>query len=208
MTEHMNKDTTKEAAQQAWVVFSDETDLSYLRWLKRGYRHCYLILRDAEGGPWLTFDPMLNRMEIKAWSHLPSDFDLPGWLSGRGAQIVPCVPQAPQARPSPWRLLTCVEAVKRVLGVRARGIFTPYQLCRYLKAQQANAAASHKTAKTKKTTKIFDSFQQGDLTDGKPDLTAESAAKFFDNANNYLHAYAAAARVGDEQGKSVACVCA
>ena len=35
-------------------------------------------------------------------------------------------------KPAPFMLFTCVEAVKRVLGIHRRGIVTPWQLYRHL----------------------------------------------------------------------------
>ena len=36
---------------------------------------------------------------------------------------------------APWGPFTCVEAVKRVLGVRARFILTPWRLYKFLREQ-------------------------------------------------------------------------
>jgi len=32
---------------KAWVVFSGEADLPWLKILKEGYRHCYVLLNDG-----------------------------------------------------------------------------------------------------------------------------------------------------------------
>lgn len=112
----------------AWVVFSGRTELAWLRILKPGFRHCYVLFND--GDRWISIDPLSNYTDINVHS-LPSDFDLPGWLLDRGHTVV----SAPILRPykqAPWMLFTCVEAVKRALGIHKRFVLTPYQLYRYL----------------------------------------------------------------------------
>ena len=116
--------------QKAWVVFSGQADLPWLRMLRRGFRHCFVIIHD--GSTWLSVDPMLHRMEVYAHHHLPKDFDLPCWLENRGQRVIPVDRGATPVRPAPWGFFTCVEAVKRVLGIHARFVVTPWQLYRYL----------------------------------------------------------------------------
>lgn len=113
---------------QAWVVFSGQTELSWLKILRPGFRHCYLLLND--GDHWITFDPLSNYTDINVHP-LPPSFNLPLWLSARGYTIV----RAPLRRvkkQAPWMPHTCVEAVKRVIGLHARFILTPWQLYRHL----------------------------------------------------------------------------
>lgn len=115
--------------QKAWVVFSGKADLPWLTALRPGFRHCFVLLYD--GVCWLTVDPMLHHMEVLA-HHVPASFDLPGWLKSRDNIIVPASIDRSRTRPAPWRPFTCVEAVKRLLGIHARFVFTPWQLYKYL----------------------------------------------------------------------------
>ncbi len=117
------------APQKAWVAFSGQTDLPWLKILKPGFRHCFVLLNDGQS--WLTLDPLSNNIELAVHHHLPPDFDLPRWLESQGLRIVETV-IAKQPGPAPFMLFTCVEAVKRVLGLRGRFIFTPWQLYRRL----------------------------------------------------------------------------
>ncbi|HEY8190876.1 MAG TPA: hypothetical protein VIG74_00525 [Alphaproteobacteria bacterium] len=125
----------KQAEQQAWVVFSGKADMPWLRCLRPGFKHCFVLLRD--GTRWISVDPMLNRMEVLL-QHVPSDFDMPDWLKERGNIIVPAAIDRSKTRPAPWRPFTCVEAVKRVLGIHQGWIFTPWQLYRHLKKEAVN----------------------------------------------------------------------
>lgn len=134
----MNPHETKNALSnadnlpQAWVIFSGQADMTWLKILKPGFRHCALLLND--GRHWVTLDPLANTMEICV-HQLPADFDLPAWMQSRGHTVTPAKIQR-ILRPAPWAFLTCVGVVKRALGLRRRFIFTPWQLYRHLNAPQ------------------------------------------------------------------------
>ena len=75
---------------------------------------------------------MLNHMDMQLHKHVPEDFNFPAWLENRGQLVIPAPIDRTQKRPAPWRPFTCVEAIKRVLGIHARFIMTPWQLYRHL----------------------------------------------------------------------------
>ena len=124
--------------QEAWAVFTGQTELWWLKFFKSGFRHCYVVLND--GKHWLSVDPLSSYMDV-AVHHLPAQFDLPLWLAERGHKVVPAHVSR-EARQAPWMVFTCVEAVKRVLGIHNRFVFTPWQLYRYLRKQ--NTYTHHK----------------------------------------------------------------
>lgn len=114
----------------AFVVFSGQTEIRWLKtFLKPGFRHCFLIFREGSG--WVSFDPLAHRTEIR-FHDLPEGFDLAGWLAGQDLIAVPATFAEPPARPAPLMPFTCVEAVKRALGIHSRRILTPWRLYRYL----------------------------------------------------------------------------
>lgn len=119
--------------QKAWVVFSGQTEISWLRFLKPGFRHCYVLLNDGER--WTSVDPLSHVMEVSTHHHVPADFDLPGWLESRGNRVVSAHLRRDITKAAPFMLFTCVEAVKRVLGVHSRKIVTPWQLYNHLKTK-------------------------------------------------------------------------
>lgn len=125
-----SQDITKDI-QKAWVVFSGQTDLPWLKILKPGFRHCYVLLNDGE--QWITVDPLSNYMDI-AVHHVPQDFDLPRWMQSRGHLILPADIER-KDKQAPWMVFTCVEAVKRVIGLHSWTIITPWQLYRHLNAK-------------------------------------------------------------------------
>src|SRR5688572_2776157 len=112
---------------RALLVFSGRTGVAWLRWLRTGFRHCFVAVDD--GVEWLTIDPLLHRLEVRA-SGLPSDFDLAGEYRRMGLTVAEVIPAPVPLRRAPLGLFTCVETAKRLLGIRAPWVFTPWQLYR------------------------------------------------------------------------------
>lgn len=127
MNERMR--SIQQSPKRAWVVFSGRADLPWLKILKPGFRHCFVVLND--GVRWITMDPLSNYTDVIVHS-FPVDFDFPGWLAKRGNHVVSTCAECP-VKPAPWGVFSCVEAVKRCLGIHRRFIFTPWQLYKYLK---------------------------------------------------------------------------
>lgn len=117
------------ARPQAWVVFTGRTDLGWLKLLRQGFRHCFVLLR--QDGLWLRVDPLAAHTEIEALA-LPPLYDLPAWYEAQGCRVVPVSLRRGHRRPAPVALFSCVEAVKRVLGLHAPAVLTPWQLYRHL----------------------------------------------------------------------------
>jgi hypothetical protein len=124
---------------KALVVFSGEADVPALRFLRRGFRHCFILMR--RGKYWVSCDPLLTRMEIELHD-LPDDFDFPGWLRQRGLVVVEAEMPSVSYRPFFPFFFTCVEAVKRILGLRAWWIVTPWQLYRHLIGRKSRPSIS------------------------------------------------------------------
>ena len=118
---------------RAWVIFSNETEIKWLRLLKCGYRHCFVVMND--GKRWISFDPMAHHSEIIVHD-ISAEFDLPYWLERRGHSVVEAKLSPIRHRPAPISILNCVEAVKRVLGIHNLFILTPWQLSKYLQKQR------------------------------------------------------------------------
>lgn len=115
--------------RSALVVFCDATDLPWLRLLKPGFRHVFVAL--ADGPHWITLDPLSPHTEV-AVQPVPAGFDLAGWFREQGLVVVEAAVARGHRRPAPFGPFTCVEAVKRVLGLHAPFILTPFQLYRRL----------------------------------------------------------------------------
>jgi len=118
------------AAPRALVVFGGQADLAWLKMLKRGYRHCFVVV-EAESSIWILYNPLSHCTELGAVTGVEGAA-VAGHYRGLGYCVVETYLTNPIKRSAPWRPYTCVEAVKRVLGLRARRVFTPWQLYQFL----------------------------------------------------------------------------
>lgn len=126
----MTNTQTNTDIQKAYVVFTGKTEIRWLRFLRRGFRHCFVLLND--GHHWVSVDPLSSYTDILV-HHVPADFDFPAWMEKRGYRVL----KAPITRSmtvAPIGIFSCVEAVKRILGLHKRWIITPFQLHQYLKS--------------------------------------------------------------------------
>ncbi len=121
--------TASQNDRRAWVVFTNQSELPWVKCFKKGFRHCFVMINDGEN--WVSIDPMSNYMDVVV-HHVPHDFDLPKWLCGRGHSVIPASLNVDISKSAPWMVFTCVEACKRILGIHKRSIFTPWQLYRHL----------------------------------------------------------------------------
>ncbi len=120
--------------KRVWVVFTDQSELKSVRMLKRGFRHCFVVIHD--GQHWISIDPMANYMEIIIHDQMSNNFDLIYWLEENGHHVVETNFTRNIMVSAPAMLFTCVEACKRILGVHKFWILTPWQLYRYLKQKE------------------------------------------------------------------------
>jgi hypothetical protein len=119
----------------ALVVFVDRTECAWLRSLKRGFRHCFVVIRTESS--WLICDSLKDRIELSSLD-LPRSFDLAGFYADQGHHVL--VGQTTRDLPRAWLALaplTCVSVAKRLLGIRAAWVLTPWQLFAYLSSARS-----------------------------------------------------------------------
>lgn len=121
----MNDDTALAGPDLAVVVFTGRATLPWLRLLKPGFRHCFVLLRT--GGNWLYYDPMAHYTFASAIGAYPL-LGLLRVFRRRGCRLRLARPRMPPPHAQAWRPYTCVEAVKRVLGLQEPWVLTPWQL--------------------------------------------------------------------------------
>lgn len=114
---------------RALVVFSGATELRWLRLLRAGYRHCFVVVElDPAWQPgWLLYNPLSVGTQVSLWPAVDAEV-LRDWLDGPGHEVVETRVNPRRAALFAWRPYTCVEAVKRVLGLNAPRVWTPWQL--------------------------------------------------------------------------------
>lgn len=141
MTKYTQAQAEKEQmmneTHKAWVVFTGQTDLPWLWVLRRGFRHCFVVLKTQDR--WISIDPLAHKTEIGMHA-LPSDFDLPSWLEKRGLTVIETEIRSAPKCVAPPMMFTCVELVKRVLGLHDWKIITPWQLYRQLEEHHLQIA--------------------------------------------------------------------
>lgn len=127
---------------RALVAFSGQTELAWLRLLRPGFRHCFALVEiiggDAPGrekAAWVLYNPLSNGTQIEVWP-LNDEETVHSWLSQQGYFVVQTYARPISAQVFGWRPYTCVEAVKRLLGLHASSVFTPWQLYRYIKKSE------------------------------------------------------------------------
>lgn len=119
------------SADRAVVVFAEQTALPWLRLLKPGFRHCCAYLRLPEG--WIGIDPLSHWLVLRAFPDWPREADLAGHLrrTGHCALTVPVA--EPPRRLAPPLPFSCVETVKRLIGLQSWTIRTPWELYQHLR---------------------------------------------------------------------------
>jgi hypothetical protein len=119
----------------ALVVFVDRTECAWLRWLKHGFRHCFVVIRDEPC--WLICDALKDRIELNSL-HLPRSFNLAGFYADQGHRVL--VGKTAHDQPRDWLTLaplTCVSVAKRLLGIRATWVLTPWDLFAHLSSDES-----------------------------------------------------------------------
>lgn len=121
-----------ETLVEYWLVF---TPAATVRWWSRflapGFGHVYALRWSPRG--WLRLDPGMDFLRLEFVDApvyaSPRQFTEPGARLVRvEARIRPETMRAPWI----WSPVTCVEAVKALLGIRRFWLWTPQQLFRHL----------------------------------------------------------------------------
>lgn len=118
--------------ERALVAFADETRLKRLLPLRPGFRHCFVLLERR--GAAVLVDPLSDRMAVEVFPGMTLEDAAERWRDA-GFTVVGARVREPGG-PAPTAPLTCVEVVKRTLGIHARGILTPHRLYQALEEEK------------------------------------------------------------------------
>jgi hypothetical protein len=111
------------------VIFEHRHAAGPMRLLRPGFRHCFCVL--ANGSDWLICDPLKGSLVLEL-VRLRDAFDITRHFVDTGRHVLVGAKPSPPPTTLRIRPLTCVEIVKRLIGIDAPCIFTPYQLFRHL----------------------------------------------------------------------------
>jgi len=131
------------------VVFADAPEKRFLKFLRPGFRHCFALVSGVRAGEWIYLDPQSHRVRCESWCYSPI-FDPCSYYRAIGYHCVwATYPQsvAQKIRIGP---MSCVELVKRLLGLSGFWIITPWQLYRHLQKQGAFGAQTENVSFSEK----------------------------------------------------------
>jgi len=127
---------------RAVVVFSGKVTLWWLRFLRPGFRHCFVLIES--GGQWIAYNPMSNGCEFAVWAGLGEDAVCRS-LNASGYTAIGVNVRPLRSGAYPWRPYTCVEVVMRALNLRTAWVFTPWQLYRFLQKEEKKQESRKKS---------------------------------------------------------------
>ena len=112
----------------AYVLFRNERSFKGLRLLKKNFRHCAVILESDRH--WLYLDQTFFQTEMRIWDK--SVFPLVFFKKKGWKVLQVSSPASSNTNRFRFGWVDCVSMVKRVLGIKKRWVFTPYQLYKVL----------------------------------------------------------------------------
>lgn len=110
--------------REALVGFGGTPSLWWMHFLKKGFYHCIVAL--GKGRQWILIDPLIHYTDLI----VINDGNMEGYLKKQGYTVIKTYLREPVRRHLSIMPYTCVETVKRFVGIRNWRIFTPYQLYR------------------------------------------------------------------------------
>ncbi|MBR5130408.1 MAG: hypothetical protein IKV03_04205 [Alphaproteobacteria bacterium] len=110
----------------AYVGFGGEPRFWWMHFLKKNFYHCFIIL--GNGYEWILIDTLSHFTDIIVLKNV----DIKKALTNQGYQLIRTTPVIPNVSRAVLMPFTCVETVKRFLGIKKRFILTPYQLFKFL----------------------------------------------------------------------------
>ncbi len=116
---------------RAIVVFHDRGTGFLSRFLKPGFRHCFVAIRN--GNYWIQIDGLLGVPLVEVVA--PADFDLTVYCRNKGSTVIETYQRAAAPR-SPFAIANCVGLVSAILCIDAPFVFTPYQLYKHLRTEK------------------------------------------------------------------------
>ena len=125
---------TASAGQRALVLFHGAGGRWYSRFLKPGFHHCLAAIEWR--GYWIVIDPKPGLPDFHITQG--SEHALGAFYAAHGMVSIG-VARRDVCFMSPLMAVSCVSAVKRLIGLRAPLVLTPWQLFRRLRDDSAGS---------------------------------------------------------------------
>ena len=113
--------------EKAIVGFGGEPTFWWMRFLKKGFYHCLLALGDGQF--WVLIDPLSAQIDMIVLQQV----DIESFLNKNGYRTLRVSVRNPVGHRLRIRPYSCVETVKKFLGIQRNSLWTPYQLYLFLK---------------------------------------------------------------------------
>ena len=116
----------------AYVAFGGGPTHWWTYFLKKGFYHCLVIL--GNGREWCVIDPVMHFTDLI----MVKTLHIEHFFKEKGYRLVRTTPHLPSRVVFRLRPFTCVETVKRFLGIEVPNLWTPYQLFCFLTKKKEN----------------------------------------------------------------------
>lgn len=110
-----------------WYVVFTESSLSWLKWLKPGFRHCLAYAHDEVADRWIIFDMRFDGCYLRTFTDEQLGRAVGYWKLS-GAKILLAEVDRSGSSRAPGLLVTCVGAIKGLLGIGGSCALTPWAL--------------------------------------------------------------------------------
>jgi len=127
---------------EVYIFFEDANSIWWLRFLKAGFRHCFVLLVSREQKVAVLLNPRSNQLDVQIFHNCDSDNIIKSYsLVDTRTTVRVHISQAP-LKCAPLMFFTCVEFVKRLVGIHSFSIITPYQLYKKIKNSRKKVLTS------------------------------------------------------------------
>jgi hypothetical protein len=121
-----------QSERDVYIVYENNISLWWLKFLKKGFRHCYILVNYKDENIWIKLDPLSNIILLDMKRYV-RNFDYINYLSTNSDIHLQKVKVGNILnKPMNLSIFSCVSFVKRFLGIRSNAILTPYQLYKFI----------------------------------------------------------------------------
>ena len=123
----------KDTVVEWYVVFCGSDSTHWLiRNCRKGFQHAYAVRLDCSGYYWMIVQPNVSHIDIEMKP--VKDYPTVESLMYNESTIIPVTAKIDISKVnSTLGINSCVDVVKRLLGIKSYFVHSPYQLYKYLR---------------------------------------------------------------------------